>query len=401
MHKAMLFGLIVALVLVGCGIQLPPLRIAIEPTSPIARTASMEDNVLGTAGFEFEAVLVEPGSSTLAMLRNGEVDLGFLHSSVPYSDDLSVLLPVYRDVLHVFARENIQADDLVGLLTGRTVYVPGVASTEYQFINILKGNKSYRDFNFKVTFSRADNPDILLILAPLKPGQFGDTMRGFRLFSLADPDELGPGNPLEGVKYAMPMLETVIVPAGMYGPSYTRPLVTIGVDRILVGRSVLPGPLVYMMMKALVENKAYFTSLDPVFFEYLGQKPDPNDYNLPLHPGAWRYFNRDAPDFIERYAEVINMGMYSLVLLGSLAIGLYRWRRRQKKNRIDVFYADLLDIRERAHAGADVAALRAEVRDIEGRAFSMLIDEQLVADESMTIFLLQVQNLLNELDQYG
>jgi hypothetical protein len=31
----------------------------------------------------------------------------------------------------------------------------------------------------------------------------------------------------------------------------------------------------------------------------------------------------------------------------------------------------------------------------------MLIDEQLVADESMTIFLLQVQNLLNELDQYG
>ena len=75
--------------------------------------------------------------------------------------------------------------------------------------------------------------------------------------------------------------------------------------------------------------------------------------------------------------------------------------RRQKKNRIDVFYADLLDIRERAHAGADAAALRAEVRDIEGRAFSMLIDEQLVADESMTIFLLQVQNLLNELDQYG
>lgn len=400
MYKAIILGLIVVLAPVGCGIQLPPLRIAIESNSPIADAIPLDDSVLGVPGLELEAVLVEPGSNVLEMLQNGEVDLAFLHSSVPYSDGVSVLSPVYRDVLHIFARDDIQADDLLELLSGRTVYVPSAVSTEYQIVKTLTGNKSYSDFDFQVTFSRADNPEVLLLLAPLKPGQFGDTMRGFRLFSLVNPDELGPGNMLEGVKYAMPRLQTVIIPAGIYGPTYTRPLVTMGLYKIMVGRTELPGPLVYMLMKSLVENKPYFTSLDPMFFEYLGQEPGPDDYNLPLHSGAWRYFNRDEPDFIERYAEVINMGMYGLVLLGTLAIGLYRRGRRQKKNRIDVFYADLLEIRERAKTGADAAALRAEVRDLEGRAFSMLIDEQLVADESMTIFLLQVQNLLNELDRY-
>jgi len=192
---------------------------------------------------------------------------------------------------------------------------------------------------------------------------------------------------------------TVLIPESFYGAEYTRPVATLGVDKILVSSTEVPSPLIYLLIKSLVENKAYFSSFSPIFFEYLGREPNPDEHNLPLHAGAWRYFNRDEPDFLERYAEVINVGMYAIVLIASLGIALMRARKRLKKNRIDVFYGQLLEIRVRLEAGVSNEALRAEIKEIEERAFRMLIDEELLADESMTIFLLQVQGLIAEIDR--
>ncbi|MFT5483073.1 MAG: TRAP-type uncharacterized transport system substrate-binding protein [Halieaceae bacterium] len=400
MRKKFQFGLPLLLVLsVGsCGIDLGTLKLGIEESSPLVAATGRDENLAEKVGLELDVLVLRPDQDKIDMLQSGEIDLAFIHNSHPYTEGVSVLLPVYRDVLHVFVRPSIVADDLQDLLGGRLVFVPGRKSTEMQLLLSMRESKAYSQIDFRITDSREDDADVLFIMAPLSSDSLQALLTDWRLFSFADPEELGPGGPIDLIKYNMPRLQTVIIPKGMYGPDYLKPIVTLGVDTILAGRKELPGPLVYLMMKALIENKPYFTSLSPIFFEYLGQEPDPNTYNLPMHAGAWRYFNRDEPDFLERYAELINTGLYALVLVGSVGIAIYRSRRKRKKNRIDVFYAQLLALRQRSQTERDTTALCAEVRRIEAEAFQLLIDEQLVADESMTIFLLQVQNMIAELE---
>ncbi len=397
---AVLFHLLILVgMLVGCDIEIGSLKMGIDSQSPLANAAISGDGLKERIGLDVDGILVAPEDDKLQLLIDGDIDLAFISNSVPYTDGVSVLMPVYQDVLHVFTRKSVRAANLLELLDGRLVYVSSPDSAAGQVLDSLQKLKAFRGFKFEITHQRSDAVDVMFLMAPLIPNQFDALLDEWRLFSLADSTELGPGNSLELIRYTLPRMYTVLIPESFYGPEYTQPVATLGVDKILVSSTQVPAPLIYLMMQSLVENKAYFSSLNPIFFEYLGREPDPDDYNLPLHPGAWRYFNRDEPDFLERYADVINVAMYGVVLIVSLGIALYRSRRRVKKNRIDVFYAQLLEIRSRLEEGAPVSELRSEVRWIEDHALRMLINEELLADESMTIFLLQVQGLLTELDR--
>ena len=76
---------------------------------------------------------------------------------------------------------------------------------------------------------------------------------------------------------------------------------------------------------------------------------------------------------------------YVAVVLVSGFLGLARWRARRKKDRIDVFYLKVLDIRARAQA-EDHHRLRQELLELEKEAFASLIAGKLAADESFRIF---------------
>ena len=114
---------------------------------------------------------------------------------------------------------------------------------------------------------------------------------------------------------------------------------------------------------------------------------EPARLSIPLHPGARSYFDRDEPTFLERYAEVMALGLSLLIAVISAGFAFARWTARRQKNRIDVYYRELLQIRKDYRAatrGPEEA--RSAVDALEEKAFDQLIDERLAADESFRIF---------------
>ncbi len=88
---------------------------------------------------------------------------------------------------------------------------------------------------------------------------------------------------------------------------------------------------------------------------------------------------------MERYAETINLLVYMAFLLITGFIAFGRWRNHQKKDRIDVFYQRVFEIRDRI-GQQSAEQLLAELDALEREAFDSLIREKLLADESFRIF---------------
>jgi hypothetical protein len=82
-------------------------------------------------------------------------------------------------------------------------------------------------------------------------------------------------------------------------------------------------------------------------------------------------------------------------------VAFVRWRKQAKKDRIDVYYQQLLELRGQIpFANAEERTdMLASVKEIETRAYQQLIDEQLLADESFLIFLMTSSNVRNDLSQ--
>ena len=73
---------------------------------------------------------------------------------------------------------------------------------------------------------------------------------------------------------------------------------------------------------------------------------------------------------------------------------------RRQKNRIDTFYSDVLAVRESItgdSSAKDRKAAVEKVKELQNRAFEMLIDEKVAADESFRIFVTLSNDIMAEL----
>ena len=153
---------------------------------------------------------------------------------------------------------------------------------------------------------------------------------------------------------------------------------------------------IYNMTRTLIEQKARFAAIAPNIFSWMSEDFDPLELNFPLHSGARRYLERDEPGFLERYAESLNFIVYLAFLLLTGVVALARWQARRKKNRVDTFYARVLEIRERAQHEPREQLIE-ELGNLEKEAFGLLIAERLAADESFRIFTELLGQVRNEL----
>ena len=112
------------------------------------------------------------------------------------------------------------------------------------------------------------------------------------------------------------------------------------------------------------------------------------------------YIERDAPSVYERYSGIAEVAVTLLigVLRGGYAlIRIYQIRR---KDRIDVFYAEAISIRDAALLSTDLKVRQkgvADARALQNRAFDMLVHEKLAADESFRIFITLSNDVIQDL----
>jgi serine phosphatase RsbU (regulator of sigma subunit) len=120
-----------------------------------------------------------------------------------------------------------------------------------------------------------------------------------------------------------------------------------------------------------------------------------------LHKGLLAYTERDAPTVYERYSGIAEVAVTVLIALMSATFAGVRIYRMRRKNRIDVFYTDAMAIRHSvsdASTPGERTAAAQKIRALQAKAFEMLVDEQLAADESFRIFISLSNDVLQELN---
>lgn len=160
---------------------------------------------------------------------------------------------------------------------------------------------------------------------------------------------------------------------------------------MLVARRGLDQSLVRHVAATVFENRSGDAGLEGTNLAVARQIREdysPGSVTIPYHRGAVAYYHREEPAFFVEYAEAISLGLTLLVGLYSGSIAFREWMKRRMKNRIDAY---LIEVEQRT---SDLGALSLEelvqhrdaLDEVRHRAFSDLVSERLLADESFTIF---------------
>ena len=171
-------------------------------------------------------------------------------------------------------------------------------------------------------------------------------------------------------------------------------------DKLLVSRPDLDSAVVYDLINEIRRLQPALAAKRPFLFQELGAEFDASGSTFVLHPGSQAFAVRDEPTFYERYSGVAEVLVTLVIGLISGAYAVIQIYNRRRKNRIDGFYTDVMEIRDSVNersSSVDRAAAVERVRALQNEAFGMLINEKLAADESFRIFVTLSNDIIAQL----
>ncbi|MEP4149133.1 MAG: TAXI family TRAP transporter solute-binding subunit [Halioglobus sp.] len=380
------FLLTAALVVTACGYPGATLRMMItdyRQFEPEALQLVIEER----SSIRFELADVPLERRPLEALTADEADLALVENNVAFARGIRAILPVFESVLHLAGRDAYFADDPNRTLNGANFYIANRSAAGETFVKLVMHREGYTPDQYRISSTYENGvTDFIIYFGPINPSNTSWLHAGFSLMSLDD--QLNPKRKFyeEGIGYSAPGMKPMMIPALTYdSPGNEEALLTVAVDTLLVTRKEVSESAIYELTKTFLEQKPRFTAIAPHLFSGINESFDPLDLNFPLHPGARSYLERDDPSFIERYAETINMLVYIMFLLISAFLAFARWREHKKKDRVDVFYKRVFEVRDGTSHLDKKERLNA-LNDIEREAFESLIKEKLSANESFRIF---------------
>ena len=224
------------------------------------------------------------------------------------------------------------------------------------------------------------------------------TLQGFKLFSMDKVENLGKGSIVDAISLRFPQVRPFVIPETSYRDITDKPIVTVETDGLLIVRSGLRENFVYDLTRTIFNEKQDFINLSPLIFKGLDEQFDRTKLSFPLHEGARVFLDRDEPSFVDRYAELGGVLLSIIIAIASALVSLSRWQRQKKKDRVDIFYKDLMEIKNAAIASsaAGVEKIK-EIQQSQNKAFDMLINEELEANESFRIYMELSKETINDI----
>jgi hypothetical protein len=117
--------------------------------------------------------------------------------------------------------------------------------------------------------------------------------------------------------------------------------------------------------------------------------------HYPLHEGAEMYFNRDAPSFVEKYADLVGVFFSLAAGVAGAISALVQWNKRRRKEQINRYYMDVVAIDTSVSAmmtAAQCNEASERLEQLKGRAFRHLAEDKLAPDESFHILITFIDN---------
>lgn len=368
--------LLLGLSLTGCDITHPQksFRLAVSENDPYYMYVSGHlQSFLGRQGYQLTLVRAANAIEGTRLVANGTADLALINNhSTPVAgaleDDagnLRTVLPVTSRLLFAFSKAPLPDSATVReLFSGKRVGIDHLGGeAQSNFERFFKSGKIQG-----VTFVRYDdNPEVI---------SFWGTYYGTRAEKLLE-DGWYPfsfkSNWIEFLSLSELALRPAAVPA-VPGDRKSIRINTVATDVLLVANKDLGENAGYLLARAFLENRAALIHED-VMYQSISEKFNPDNLLFPLHPGTTAYLQRDQPTFFERYAESLALALSVLAILYGTVQAVQNKLQRRKKERIDKYFLEFLEIRSAKETPMDARVKKLD--DLFQHAVVQMTNEKL------------------------
>jgi len=359
-----------------------------------------------------KAVVTHGSVDNLDLLAKKEVDLAIIQRGTVPMAGLSVIAPLYEDVVHVVVRKESHIES-IGDLTGKNVVLgPKGSGMRASALDILKhygvkletlGDKTESYF---LELEHDKKLDAAIVTTGYVNADLNQLLAS-GVFKLLEVDDA------KAISIRHGYFTPVKIPRSLYreGPAVPdRPIDTVATTAILVAGSDVPVPLVEEAVSALYEDYPQWDGGDSQQrLSRLMTATEAREWGqLPLHPVTQTYFEPYKglvllKDFMESLVATKDL----LFTLGAGIYVLWLWRRKVIKRRnaaelavhlrrLNALLDETMRIEREQMNTDDPKKLRGymdEVTRIKLRALGELTHEDLRGDQMFAIFLTQCSNL--------
>lgn len=335
--------------------------------------------------------LPEGTTSALDALEAGHGDIAFAPNTGKFRDGISTVIPLYPSVLHIVTDKDRPANNLEELFRGATVYAGPQDSITRALTKGIVDRLEFAPGEVVFTSGLNDTFDVIVIYAPIDRDRVMNDprLKNVKWFSFGSPQDIGNGSMVDLAVLINPRLRPFVIPMNTFGAVTPEPVVTVAVDNLLVARAGLADSIVYDLYAEILRIRPALFGDRPELYQPLDEHVAEANFLYTLHPGALAFIKRDEPSMIERYSGVAEVAVTLMVGLVSGLFAVVKIYRIRRKNRLDEFLVEVINIRNSLNpdSGADErAAAMASIRTLQDRAFELLVDEKLAADDSFRIF---------------
>jgi hypothetical protein len=329
------------------------------------------------------------GGEALQAISSGAADIALISNDQPFRDDIATVMPLYATVLHIVHPADVFSPDFSELLRNADVFAGEEGAAARRVFSRLTANLDLGGEDFRYITDRNQIADLAVVFAPIAPDRLAE-YPDVRLWSIGTPDDIGAGGSIDSIVLLNPHFRPFVIPTGVYGEANKEPVVTIAVDKLIVTREDLDSAVVYDLINEVLRLRPALGSIHPGLLQQVADDFDAGRSRYILHSGAQDYLQRSEPTFVERYSGVAEVLVTLMIAMVSAMLAGIRIFNHRRKNRIDRFYAAALEIRDSISTLADDDARRAAqaaLLQLQDKAFALLVDEKLAANESFRIFI--------------
>lgn len=356
-------------------------------------------------------------TNNIDLLAKKKIDFAIAQNDVPdlpdttrylALDNVRTILPIYTTVFFLIYKKGLNYSNINELIENKKVVMGLPNSADAIFTkNLFKefgiDTSMYQPIYTNFENSKiSDTIDVCCTITGISNKKVNEMLsNGGKLFSLGDPELIGMGSRVDGFCIKNPSSRPFIIPANLFNQYPAQPILTVAVDAVLLTHKETNDDIVYNVIKTLVEKKQIIAfKHDDTELLGINENFEQSKLHFPLHTGALQYLKRDYPSFLERYAESIALLLSLLIAFLGGAKAISNWNSLRKKNRIDSYYSKLLAIQNQIKIftiNQSKEKLQ-ELNELRSFAFSELIKEKLVADESFRIFISLLNDVKHDLE---
>jgi len=353
---------------------------------------------------KFEIIDTTSGSvEHIRMLSEGEIDFAIALTTagdeglkqINY-EKISTVSPLYNQIFFIIYNDTLKPKNLKDLISGRKIGFGVKHGGTAQFTQKILKEFGIDSSDYVPVYTKNEdnicgkNIDVSCSFTSFNNSRIIDMLRKKenRLFSLGNSENAFRGSSVDGICKKLWTAKPLIIPKNTYYSKPKKPVLTVSVYTSLLCRADMDALFVQHLIETIVQKKSILIKENPVINQISEENLNKTHY-FPLHQGVHQYIDRYKPSFIERYAESIALFLSVAIVFSGVIKTYAKWNKQRKKDRIDVYYEEVLQIDRKVKKIKDKVRLQANLEQLDkirNRAFENLIKEKLSADESFRIF---------------